>query len=154
MLVHLVDGTYELFRHFFAVPPEKNADGLEVAAIQGVLASMLYLLGEGATHLAVATDHVIESFRNDLWPGYKTSAGVEEVLLAQFHPLEQALSAMGVVVFPMVEFEADDALAAAASASSASNSTIGQTTTPSARSESSSSGNCDSRAGGMPAPVL
>jgi 5'-3' exonuclease len=119
MLVHLVDGTYELFRHFFAVPPEKNADGLEVAAIQGVLASMLYLLGEGATHLAVATDHVIESFRNDLWPGYKTSAGVEEVLLAQFHPLEQALSAMGVVVFPMVEFEADDALAAAAAVAAA-----------------------------------
>src|SRR3954471_16436851 len=119
MLVHLVDGTYELFRHFFAVPPEKNADGLEVAAIQGVLASMLYLLGEGATHLAVATDHVIESFRNDLWPGYKTSAGVEEVLLAQFHPLEQALSAMGVVVFPMVEHEADDALAAAAAVAAA-----------------------------------
>ena len=114
MLVHLVDGTYELFRHFYAMPPEKNADGLEVAAIQGVLASMLYLLGDGATHLAVATDHVIESFRNDLWPGYKTGAGIEAALLAQFHPLEQALSAMGVVVFPMVEFEADDALAAAA----------------------------------------
>src|ERR671912_106873 len=86
MLVHLVDGTYELFRHFYAVPPEKNADGLEVAAIHGVLGSMLYLLGDGATHLAVATDHVIESFRNDLWPGYKTGAGVDEALLAQFHP--------------------------------------------------------------------
>ena len=119
MLVHLVDGTYELFRHFYAMPPEKNADGLEVAAIQGVLASMLYLLGDGATHLAVATDHVIESFRNDLWPGYKTGAGIEEALLAQFHPLEQALSAMGVVVFPMVEFEADDALAAAAAVAAA-----------------------------------
>ena len=119
MLVHLVDGTYELFRHFYAMPPEKNADGLEVAAIQGVLASMLYLLGDGATHLAVATDHVIESFRNDLWPGYKTGAGIEPALLAQFHPLEQALSAMGVVVFPMVEFEADDALAAAAAVAAA-----------------------------------
>jgi len=119
MLVHLVDGTYELFRHFYAMPPEKNADGLEVAAIQGVLASMLYLLGDGATHLAVATDHVIESFRNDLWPGYKTGAGIEAALLAQFHPLEQALSAMGVVVFPMVEFEADDALAAAAAVAAA-----------------------------------
>ncbi len=119
MLVHLVDGTYELFRHYYAVPPEKNPDGLEVAAIQGVLASMLYLLGDGATHLAVATDHVIESFRNDLWPGYKTGAGIEEALLAQFHPLEQALSAMGVVVFPMIEFEADDALASAAAVAAA-----------------------------------
>ena len=119
MLVHLVDGTYELFRHFYAVPPEKNADGLEVAAIQGVLASMLYLLGDGATHLAVATDHVIESFRNDLWPGYKTGAGIDAALLAQFQPLEQALSAMGVVVLPMVEFEADDALAAAAAVAAA-----------------------------------
>ena len=119
MQVHLVDGTYELFRHFYAVPPEKNPDGMEVAAIQGVLGSMLYLLGDGATHLAVATDHVIESFRNDLWPGYKTGAGIDEALLAQFHPLEQALSAMGVVVFPMVEFEADDALAAAAAVAAA-----------------------------------
>ena len=114
MLVHLVDGTYELFRHFFAVPSTKNPDGMEVAAIQGVLGSMLFLIGDGATHLGVATDHVIESFRNDLWPGYKTSAGVDPLLLAQFHPLEHALSAMGVAVFPMVEFEADDALAAAA----------------------------------------
>ena len=119
MLVHLVDGTYELFRHFYAVPSEKNADGMEVAAIRGVLGSMLYLLGDGATHLAVATDHVIESFRNDLWPGYKTGAGIDEALLAQFHPLEQALSAMGVVVFPMVAFEADDALAAAAAVAAA-----------------------------------
>ena len=111
MLVHLVDSAAipALLRGAAGEP-----DGLEVAAIQGVVASMLYLLGDGATHLAVATDHVIESFRNDLWPGYKTGAGIEEALLAQFHPLEQALSAMGVVVFPMVEFEADDALAAAA----------------------------------------
>jgi 5'-3' exonuclease len=119
MLVHLVDGTYELFRHFFAMPPEKNADGMEVAAIQGVLSSMLFLLGDNATHIGVATDHVIESFRNDLWPGYKTGAGVDPLLMAQFHPLEQALSAMGVTVFPMVEFEADDALAAAAQVAAA-----------------------------------
>ncbi len=119
MLVHLVDGTYELFRHFFAMPPAQTSDGLEVAAIQGVLGSVLSLIGDGATHIAVATDHVIESFRNDLWPGYKTGAGIEPTLLAQFHPLEQALSAMGVVVFPMVEFEADDALAAAAAVAAA-----------------------------------
>src|SRR6186713_448592 len=116
MLFHLVDGTYELFRHFYAVPPEKNPDGMEVAAIQGVLGSMLYLLGDGATHLAVATDHVIESFRNDLWPGYKTGAGIDPDLRAQFGPLEEALRAAGVVVWPMIEFEADDALAAAAAA--------------------------------------
>ena len=119
MLIHLVDGTSELFRHFFAVPSAKTADGMEVAAIQGVLSSVLFLIADGATHVGVATDHVIESFRNDLWPGYKTSAGVAPELLAQFHPLEQALSAMGVVVFPMVEFEADDALAAAAAVAAA-----------------------------------
>src|SRR5688572_27068566 len=119
MLIHLVDGTYELFRHFFAVPSAKTADGMEVAAIHGVLSSVLFLIGDGATHLGVATDHVIESFRNDLWPGYKTSAGIAPELLAQFHPLEQALSAMGVAVFPMVEFEADDALAAAAAVAAA-----------------------------------
>jgi 5'-3' exonuclease len=119
MLVHLVDGTYELFRHFFAVPSAKTADGMEVAAIQGVLSSVLFLIADGATHVGVATDHVIESFRNDLWPGYKTSAGIAPELLAQFHPLEQALSAMGVTVFPMVEFEADDALAAAAAVAAA-----------------------------------
>ena len=101
MLVHLVDGTYELFRHFYAMPPEKNPDGLEVAAIQGVLASMLGMINSGgARYLGVATDHVIESFRNRLWSGYKTGAGIDQALLAQFHPLEQALSAMGVVVFP------------------------------------------------------
>jgi 5'-3' exonuclease len=119
MLVHLVDGTYELFRHFFAVPSAKTAEGMEVAAIHGVLSSVLFLIADGATHLGVATDHVIESFRNDLWPGYKTSAGIAPELLAQFHPLEQALSAMGVAVFPMVEFEADDALAAAAAVAAA-----------------------------------
>jgi len=119
MRVHLVDGTYELFRHFFAVPATKGADGVEVAAIQGVLGSILYLIEGGATHVGVATDHVIESFRNDLWPGYKTSAGIDPTLLAQFHPLEVALESMGVVVFPMVEFEADDALAAAAATAAA-----------------------------------
>jgi 5'-3' exonuclease len=119
MRVHLVDGTYELFRHFFAVPSARDAAGVEVGAIQGVLGSILYLIEGGATHVGVATDHVIESFRNELWPGYKTSAGVDPALLAQFHPLEAALEAMGVMVFPMVEFEADDALAAAAATASA-----------------------------------
>jgi 5'-3' exonuclease len=119
MLVHLIDGTYELFRHFYAMPPEKNADGLEVAAVQGVLGSILGLIGDGATHVGVATDHVIESFRNDLWPGYKTGDGIDPALLGQFHPLEEALTAMGVTVFPMVEFEADDALAAAAAIAAA-----------------------------------
>ena len=112
--VHLVDGTYELFRHYYALPSARDQDGCEVAAVRGVLASMLGMIGEGATHVAVATDHVIESFRNRLWPGYKTGAGIEPDLLAQFSPLEDALSAAGVVVWPMVEFEADDALAAAA----------------------------------------
>jgi 5'-3' exonuclease len=111
--LHLVDGTYELFRQFFGQPSHRNRAGEEVAAIRGVLSSTLALLAEGATHLGVATDHVIESFRNDLWPGYKTSAGVPEELLAQFGPLEEALSALGVVVWPMVELEADDALASA-----------------------------------------
>src|SRR6202521_1162007 len=114
MKVHLVDGTYELFRHFFGAPPHRNADGDEVAAVRGVVSSVLQLLGEGATHVGVATDHVIESFRNDLWPGYKTGEGIEPALAAQFHPLEHALAAMGVVVWPMVELEADDALASAA----------------------------------------
>jgi len=112
--VHLLDGTYELFRHFYAVPKQADAQGHEVGAIIGVLGSVLGMLEGGATHLGVATDHVIESFRNDLWPGYKTSAGIEPDLLSQFHPLEEALSAMGVKVWAMVEFEADDALAAAA----------------------------------------
>jgi len=112
--VHLLDGTYELFRHFYAMPHQQGRDGREVAAIIGVLGSVLGMLDGGTTHLGVATDHVIESFRNDLWAGYKTSAGIEPDLLAQFQPLEDALRAMGVTVWAMEEFEADDALAAAA----------------------------------------
>jgi 5'-3' exonuclease len=112
--VYLVDGTYELFRHYYAVPSAKDKDGREVGAVRGVLASVLGMIRGGATHLGVATDHVIESFRNGMWPGYKTSAGVEPDLLAQFPLLENTLTAAGVVVWPMVEFEADDALAAAA----------------------------------------
>jgi 5'-3' exonuclease len=114
MKVHLLDGTYELFRHFYAVPKQADTQGHEAGAIIGVLGSVLGMLEGGATHLGVATDHVIESFRNDLWAGYKTGAGIEPDLLAQFHPLEEALRAMGVMVWAMVEFEADDALAAAA----------------------------------------
>ena len=114
MDVYLIDGTYELFRHYYAVPPEKNADGLEVAAIQGVLASMLGMINSGTRYIGVATDHVIESFRNRLWPGYKTGAGIEPALWRQFPQLEAALAAMGVVVWPMIELEADDALASAA----------------------------------------
>jgi 5'-3' exonuclease len=117
--VYLVDGTYELFRHFYALPSARDANGQEVGAVRGVLLSLLGMVRDGATHIAVATDHVIESFRNGLWPGYKTSAGVEPDLLAQFPVLEEALVAMGIVVWPMVEFEADDALAAAAEAASA-----------------------------------
>jgi 5'-3' exonuclease len=112
--VHLVDGTYELFRHYYAVPSARDADGHEVGAIRGVVGSMLGMLNRGVTHIAVATDHVIESFRNGLWAGYKSSAGVDPALLAQFHPLEDALRALGVTVWPMVEYEADDALAAGA----------------------------------------
>ena len=114
MDVYLVDGTYELFRHFYALPRRRDRDGREVAAVRGVLASMLSLVREGATYVGVATDKVIESFRNDLWPGYKTGDGVEPELRAQFPLLEEALSAMGMVVWPMVEFEADDAMASAA----------------------------------------
>jgi 5'-3' exonuclease len=114
--VHLVDGTYELFRHFYALPSAKDPDGGEIAAVRGVLTSVLGMITAGATHIAVATDHVIESFRNGLWPGYKTGAGIDPDLLAQFPLLERALTAMGVVVWPMVEFEADDALAGAAAA--------------------------------------
>jgi 5'-3' exonuclease len=114
MRVFLVDGTYELFRHYYGVPPHRTADGAEVAATRGVLWSMLRLLEQGVTHLGVATDHVIESFRNDLWPAYKSSAGMDPRLLGQFGLLEVALEAMGVVVWPMVELEADDALAGAA----------------------------------------
>lgn len=115
MRVYLVDGTYELFRHYFAVPSHKTADGKEVAAVRGVLYSLLALLKEGVTHLGVATDHVVESFRNDLWSEYKTGAGVAPELLAQFPILEEALSSLGIVVWPMDEYEADDALASAAS---------------------------------------
>jgi 5'-3' exonuclease len=114
MEVHLVDGTYELFRHYFAVPSARDRDGHEVGAVRGVLASILSMMKEGATHIAVATDHVIESFRNGLWPGYKTGEGVAPDLLAQFPLLEEVLSAAGIVVWPMIEFEADDALAAGA----------------------------------------
>src|SRR5689334_16292950 len=118
MIVHLIDGTYELFRHYYALPSARDAEGREVAAVRGVLASVLGMIKAGATHVGVATDHVIESFRNDLWPGYKTSEGVEPELLAQFPLLEEVLSAAGVVVWPMVEFEADDALASAAALAS------------------------------------
>ena len=114
--VHLVDGTYELFRHYYALPSARDRDGCEVAAVKGVLASVLGMIKGGATHVAVATDHVIESFRNGLWAGYKTGEGIEPDLLAQFPLLEDALTAAGVVVWPMVEFEADDALAAGAEA--------------------------------------
>src|SRR6266581_912847 len=114
MEVFLVDGTYELFRHYYALPSACDKQGREVGAVRGVLASVLGIIKGGATHIAVATDHVIESFRNQLWPEYKTSAGVEPELLAQFPLLEDVLSAAGIVVWPMVEFEADDALAAAA----------------------------------------
>jgi 5'-3' exonuclease len=116
MQVHLIDGTYELFRHYYALPKVRDSKGQEVAAVRGVLASLMGMLGNGATHMGVATDHVIESFRNNLWPGYKTGEGVEPELLAQFPLLEEALSALGIVVWRMVEFEADDALAAAAKA--------------------------------------
>ncbi len=114
MNIHLVDGTYELFRHYYAVPKRVNARAQEVAAVTGVAQSILGMLAEGATHVGVATDHVIESFRNEMWPGYKDSSGIEPDLLSQFELLEDALRALGVVVWAMVEFEADDALAAAA----------------------------------------
>ena len=119
MNVHLIDGTYELFRHYHALPPAQDAQGMEVAAVRGVVTSILNMVSDGATHVGVATDHVIESFRNDLWPGYKTGEGIEPDLLAQFPLLEDALTALGVAVWPMVEFEADDALAAAAAKAAA-----------------------------------
>lgn len=112
--VYLVDGTYELFRHYFAVPKARDANGREVGAVRGVLASLLAMMREGVTHIGVATDHVIESFRNNLWHGYKTGEGVEPDLLSQFPILEEVLVAAGIVVWPMVEVEADDALASAA----------------------------------------
>lgn len=114
MKVHLVDGTYELFRHFFGAPPHRNGDGQEVAAVRGVLGSVLQIVEEGSTHVGVATDHVIESFRNELWPGYKTGEGIDPDLLSQFWLLEDALRALGIWVWPMVDLEADDALASAA----------------------------------------
>jgi 5'-3' exonuclease len=112
--VHLIDGTYELFRHFFAVPAAADMNGQEVGAVRGVVTSVLSMIERGATHIGVATDHVVESFRNELYPGYKTSQGVPPELLSQFPILEEALEAMGVVVWPMVYYEADDALASAA----------------------------------------
>jgi len=112
--IYVIDGTYELFRHYYALPSARDVNGREVAAARGVLVSVLGMIKSGVTHIAVATDHVIESFRNNLWPGYKTSAGIEPDLWAQFPLLEEVLSAAGVVVWPMVEFEADDALATAA----------------------------------------
>jgi 5'-3' exonuclease len=114
VIVHLVDGTYELFRHFYGQRRFNQGEDRPFGAVVGVLNTLLQMIEEGATHLAVATDHVIESFRNDLWSGYKTGDGIEPVLLAQFHPLERAMAAMGVVVWPMTALEADDALASAA----------------------------------------
>jgi 5'-3' exonuclease len=114
MIVHLIDGTYELFRHFYGLRRFSKGGDPPFGAVLGVLRTVLQMVETGATHVGVATDHVIESFRNDLWPEYKTGAGIEPALLAQFHPLEDALSAMGVAVWPMVEYEADDGLASAA----------------------------------------
>ena len=114
MRVHLVDGTYELFRHFFAVPSHRDLEGREVGAARAVVGSLVALLEEGATHVGVATDHVIESFRNDLFDGYKTGAGIDPELCAQFETAEELVRALGIVCWPMVEFEADDALATAA----------------------------------------
>src|SRR3989442_7480154 len=111
MDVYLLDGTYELFRHFYAVPSHVNDAGEDVAATRGVLASVIGMLESGVTHIGVATDHVIESFRNDMWPGYKTGEGVDPRLLPQFIPLEEALESMGIAIWPMVELEADDAIA-------------------------------------------
>src|ERR1700686_5920986 len=114
MNVHLVDGTYELFRHFLPVPAAADMNGQEIGAVRGVLTSVLSMIERGATHIGVATDHVVESFRNELYPGYKTAEGVPAELLSQFPILEEALQAMGVIVWPMVYYEADEALASAA----------------------------------------
>src|SRR6187397_977718 len=114
IVVHLIDGTYELFRHFYGLRRFNKGVDRPYGAVVGVLQTVLQVIEGGGTHIGVATDHVIESFRNKLWAGYKTGAGIERTLLAQFHPLEEALVAMGVVVWPMVELEADDALASAA----------------------------------------
>jgi 5'-3' exonuclease len=117
--IHLIDGTYELFRHHYALPSARDEQGREIAAVRGVVTSVLGMINAGATHVAVATDHVIESFRNRLWPGYKTGEGIDPDLLAQFPLLEDTLAAAGVAVWPMVEFEADDALAAGAALAAA-----------------------------------
>ena len=114
MIIYLVDGTYELFRHFYAIPSAKNSAGEEVAAVRGVMYSIRGLVQDGATHIGVATDHVIESFRNDMWPGYKTGEGIDPALWSQFPLLEEGLRAWGLTVWPMIEVEADDALASAA----------------------------------------
>ncbi len=114
MNVFLVDGTYELFRHFYAVPRTTSVDGIEIGAVRGVVGSLLGLLEEEVTHIGVATDHVVESFRNELWPGYKSSEGLDPDVLGQFEPLEDALEALGLVVWKTVRYEADDALASAA----------------------------------------
>src|SRR3954471_14312464 len=114
MIVHVVDGTYELFRHFYGARRFNKGKDRPFGAVVGVLQTLLQMIERGATHVGVATDHVIESFRNRIWPGYKTGEGIEPALLLQFHPLEEALVAMGVVVWPMTELEADDALGAAA----------------------------------------
>jgi 5'-3' exonuclease len=114
MIVHLIDGTYELFRHFYGLRRGTKGVDPPLGAVRGVLGTVLKMIEDGATHIGVATDHVVESFRNDLWPGYKTGEGVEPALRAQFEPLEEALEAMGVKVWPMVELEADDALCSAA----------------------------------------
>ena len=114
MEVHLIDGTYELFRHFYALPSARDRDGREIAAVRGVVGSVLGLMNGGATHVGFATDHVIESFRNDLWHGYKTGEGIDPDLLSQFALLEEAMIALGVATWPMIELEADDALASAA----------------------------------------
>src|SRR5436305_2243169 len=119
MIVHLVDGTYELFRHFYGLRRFNKGKDRPFGAVTGVLQTVLQMIEQGATHVGVATDHVIESFRNKIWPGYKTGEGIEPALFAQFHPLEEALTAMGVVVWPMIELEADDALASAAHLASA-----------------------------------
>jgi 5'-3' exonuclease len=118
MDVYLIDGTYELFRHYYALPSAKDAEGKEIGAVRGVIRSVGAMLTGGVTHLGVATDHVIESFRNDLWPGYKTGAGIPPDLRSQFPLLEDALRALGVVVWAMLEYEADDALASAAAIAS------------------------------------
>src|SRR5262245_2844332 len=114
MIVHVVDGTYELFRHFYGLRRFTNGEDPPFGGVVGVLQTLLQMIEQGATHVGVATDHVIESFRNGLWAGYKTGDGIEPALFAQFHPLEEALAAMGIVVWPMIELEADDALASAA----------------------------------------